>query len=155
MENRQESSPVQPGGAARPGGVARSGGLAVADVVRALATVRPAPDSAGVINQIRNLEDAKSAAAAAQARLAVAFDLLQRREQAATGMPADQLGAGVAAQIALARRESPAKGNRLLGLAKALVTEMPHTLAALDRRAAQRMARHPPRCAETAGPVRG
>ena len=37
----------------------------------------------------------------------------------------------MAAQIALARRESPAKGNRLLGLAKALVTEMPHTLAAL------------------------
>ena len=47
-------------------------------------------------------------------------------------MPADQLGAGVAAQIALARRESPAKGGRLLGLAKALVTEMPRTLAALE-----------------------
>ena len=47
-------------------------------------------------------------------------------------MPADQLGAGVAAQIALARRESPAKGGRLLGLAKALVTEMPHALAALE-----------------------
>ena len=39
---------------------------------------------------------------------------------------------GVGAQIALARRESPAKGGRLLGLAKALVTEMPHTLAALE-----------------------
>jgi hypothetical protein len=38
----------------------------------------------------------------------------------------------VAAQIALARRESPHRGSRLLGLAKALVTEMPHTLAALD-----------------------
>ncbi|HEX9089375.1 MAG TPA: DUF222 domain-containing protein, partial [Arthrobacter sp.] len=42
------------------------------------------------------------------------------------------LGAGVGAQIALARRESPARGGRLLGLAKALVTEMPHTLAALE-----------------------
>ena len=39
---------------------------------------------------------------------------------------------GIGAQIALARRESPAKGSRLLGLAKALVTEMPHTLAALE-----------------------
>ena len=64
--------------------------------------------------------------------MSVAFDLLQRREQADAGMPAAELGAGVGAQIALARRESPAKGGRLLGLAKALVTEMPHTLAALE-----------------------
>lgn len=70
--------------------------------------------------------------AARQARLSVAFDQLQRRERAAAGIPADQLGAGIGAQIALARRESPAKGNRLLGLAKALVMEMPHTLAALE-----------------------
>ncbi|SDL66168.1 HNH endonuclease [Arthrobacter sp. ok362] len=70
--------------------------------------------------------------AARQARLAVAFELQQRREQADAGVPTDQLGAGVAAQIALARLESPAKGGRLLGLARALVTEMPHTLAALE-----------------------
>ena len=36
------------------------------------------------------------------------------------------------AQIALARRESPSRGGRFLGLAKALATEMPHTLAALQ-----------------------
>ncbi|GAP54887.1 hypothetical protein AHiyo6_14520, partial [Arthrobacter sp. Hiyo6] len=47
-------------------------------------------------------------------------------------MPATDLGKDVAAQIALARRESPARGSRLLGLAKALMTEMPHTLAALQ-----------------------
>ena len=46
--------------------------------------------------------------------------------------PGRGTGQGVAAQIALARRESPSRGSRLLGLAKALVTEMPHTLAALD-----------------------
>ncbi len=86
----------------------------------------------GLIAEIRALEDRKSALAARQARLAVAFDLLQRREQADAGMPAAELGAGVGAQIALARRESPARGGRLLGLAKALVTEMPHTLAALE-----------------------
>ena len=103
-----------------------------AEVARALAAVRPARDSAGLISEIRELEDAKSALAARQARLTVAFDLLQRREQADAGMPAAELGAGVGAQIALARRESPAKGGRLLGLAKALVTEMPHTLAALE-----------------------
>ncbi|MEQ4519204.1 DUF222 domain-containing protein [Pseudarthrobacter sp. B907] len=85
-----------------------------------------------LIAEIRALEDRKSALAARQARLSVAFDVLQRREQAGVGVPAEQLGAGVGAQIALARRESPARGGRLLGFAKALVTEMPHTLAALE-----------------------
>jgi len=105
---------------------------AVKDLVRILATVPAATDSAGLIDEIRDLEDLKSAAAALQARRAVAFDALQRREQAAAGVPAEKLGTGVGAQIALARRESPAKGGRLLGLAQALVTEMPHTLAALE-----------------------
>ena len=104
----------------------------VTDVARALAAVRPARESAGLIGQLRELEDLKSAAAALQVRIAVAFDLLQRREQRDLGVPAAELGAGIGAQIALARRESPAKGSRLLGLAKALVTEMPHTLAALE-----------------------
>lgn len=80
---------------------------------------------------MRDLEDLKSAAASMQARSSVAFDVQQRRAQAESGLPADELGKGVAAQIALARRESPARGGRLLGLAKALVTEMPHTLTAL------------------------
>ncbi|OOP61067.1 hypothetical protein BMF89_14175, partial [Arthrobacter sp. SRS-W-1-2016] len=87
-------------------------------------------DGAELINQLRGLEDLKSAAAAAQARIAVAFDAVQRSADAAAGVPADERGRGVAAQVALARRESPAKGSRLLGLAKALVTEMPRTLAA-------------------------
>jgi hypothetical protein len=116
--------------------VVRAGqGVQVTDVARFLAAVRPAADrdgGAGLVDQLRELEDLKSAAAALQARIAVAFDLAQRRTQRAAGVPAPELGAGVGAQIALARRESPARGSRLLGLAKALVTEMPHTLAALD-----------------------
>ena len=107
-------------------------GVTVAEAARALADVLPAGDSAGLINQIRELEDAKSAAAASQARLTVTLDLLQRREQSDAGVPADQLGTGVGAQVALARRESPAKGGRFLGMAKALVTEMPRTLHALE-----------------------
>jgi hypothetical protein len=38
----------------------------------------------------------------------------------------------VATEVALARRDSPARGSRHLGFAKALVHEMPHTLAALE-----------------------
>ena len=96
-----------------------------------LAASRPCPGRAELIDQLRELEDLKSAAAALQARIAVAFDGLERRAHAETGLPAAYLGTGVGAQIALARRESPAWGGRLLGLAKALVTEMPYTLAAL------------------------
>ncbi|WP_461165115.1 HNH endonuclease [Arthrobacter sp. R4-81] len=112
--------------------LAGSRGTSVGDVLSALAGVRPCGDGAGLIGQLRDLEDLKSAAAALQARIAVAFDADQRRTQRAAGVPAAELGKGVAAQIALARRESPARGGRLLGLAKALATEMPHTLAALQ-----------------------
>ncbi|CAI3798917.1 hypothetical protein NKCBBBOE_02196 [Pseudarthrobacter sp. MM222] len=124
------------GGAAGPcDGLCGGCGLTevtVADLVRFVAGL-PAPDSpAALIDETRELEDLKSALAARRARNAVAFDLAQRRAQRAAGVPVAELGTGVAAQIALARRESPAKGGRLLGLAKALVTEMPHTLAALE-----------------------
>jgi hypothetical protein len=39
----------------------------------------------------------------------------------------------LASEVALARRDSPARGNQHLGFAKALVFEMPHTLAALEQ----------------------
>ncbi|MFJ4025819.1 DUF222 domain-containing protein [Paenarthrobacter sp. NPDC089989] len=88
--------------------------------------------SKDLVDQLRVLEDMKSAISALQAKIAVAFDLAQRQEQAIAGVPASEQGRGVAAQVALARRESPSKGSRLLGLAKALVTEMPRTLTALE-----------------------
>ncbi|GAA4024374.1 HNH endonuclease signature motif containing protein [Arthrobacter methylotrophus] len=89
-------------------------------------------DRAELIDQLRALEDLKSAVAGAQARITVAFDAAQRSAESDLGVPVAEQGRGVGAQIALARRESPARGSRLLGLAKALVTEMPRTLAALD-----------------------
>ena len=113
-------------------------GTWVRDLIDAVASFRPnaagtePADGAELIDLLRALEDLKSAAAAAQARIAVAFDAAQRSADAAAGVPAEEQGRGVSAQVALARRESPARGSRLHGLAKALVTEMPHTLAALD-----------------------
>ena len=126
MDGKQEPDAGQQAGTVRPAA------QAVAGLTGHPAGGRLSDGGACLIAEIRALEDQKSALAARQARLSVAFDLLQRREQADAGMPAAELGAGVAAQIALARRESPAKGGRLLGLAKALVTEMPHTLAGLE-----------------------
>ena len=83
------------------------------------------------IDQLRALEELKSAAAAAQARAAADLDESVRRQHAAAGLPARQQGRGVASQVALARKDSPSRGGRHLGLAKALVHEMPFTLAAL------------------------
>lgn len=85
-----------------------------------------------LIERIAELERIKSAAAAGQARAAAALDAARRSAEAAAGMPTAQRGRGVASEIALARRDSPARGARHLGFAKALVHEMPHTLAALE-----------------------
>jgi hypothetical protein len=79
------------------------------------------------------LEQLKRAACAAQARLAVRVDELARRRQRAAGRSGEQLGAGVGAQIALARLESPHRGSRHLGLAKTLHAELPEALRRLAR----------------------
>ncbi len=89
-------------------------------------------DESALVERIAALERLKAAAAARQARLTVALDTARRSAEAAAGMPAARRGRGVAAEVALARRDSPTRGGRHLGLAKALVREMPHTLAALE-----------------------
>jgi hypothetical protein len=98
-----------------------------------LAAVDPHADEATLIEQIADLERLKSAAAAGQARVTARLDQLRRADEAAAGLPKAKQGRGVASEVALARRDSPARGNRHLGFAKALVNEMPHTLAALER----------------------
>ncbi|MFF2315730.1 HNH endonuclease [Arthrobacter sp. NPDC058097] len=102
-------------------------------------------DNTGLIDQIRAYENVKCWAAGQQARLSLTFEARLRQEQADRGnhagrtLTAEDLGKdrtkehglGAAEQIALARGESPHRGQRLLGTAKALV-QMPHTQAALD-----------------------
>jgi Domain of unknown function (DUF222) len=97
-----------------------------------LAAVDPHADEAGLVERIAWLERVKSAAAAGQARAAAALDEKRRADEAAAGVPKAKQGRGVASEVALARQDSPARGGRHLGLAKALVHEMPHTLAALE-----------------------
>ncbi|CAJ1582086.1 HNH endonuclease [[Mycobacterium] wendilense] len=90
-------------------------------------------DEAALVARIDELETLKASAAAAQARATAA--LAQRRmvAEAERGVPVARRGRGLAAEVALARRDSPARGNQHLGFAKALVHEMPQTLAALER----------------------
>ncbi len=87
--------------------------------------------AAGLVDQITARENAKDAIAAEQARLMVALDQRIRAERAAKGVPAARQGEGIAKQVGLARRESPNYGALLLGRAKVLVNQMPHTLQAL------------------------
>ncbi|MFE4198251.1 HNH endonuclease [Paenarthrobacter sp. NPDC056912] len=107
-------------------------GSSVEELRAAVASIRPALSDKALIDQLRGLEELKSAIAGLQARVAVAFDRSRRRAQAATGVPVSEQGQDVGAQVALARRESPNRGARLLRLAKALVSEMPRTMAALE-----------------------
>ncbi|MGV0853939.1 HNH endonuclease, partial [Mycolicibacterium phlei] len=52
--------------------------------------------------------------------------------EAAAGVPKSKRGHGLASEVALARRDAPNVGGRHLGMARALVEEMPYTLAALE-----------------------
>ena len=105
------------------------------DVVRGwradMATMPLPTDDAARVDLLRAAEELKAAAAALQARVTVEFAASQRAQKEAAGVDPRDAGRGIAAQVALARRESPTQGARSLGLARALVEELPHTLEAL------------------------
>ena len=82
------------------------------------------------IDQISELERLKAAAAAAQARITEAFDASQRRA-APSLKPTGEVVRSITAQVALARRESPARGQQHVGVALGLVRDLPQTLDAL------------------------
>ena len=103
----------------------------IALIRKALAQPSPAQDDTGRIDRIRVLEELKAAAAAEQARESVAFLESQIAERAAAGVSTRRLTVGISDQVALARRESPYKGDRFLRLATALADDMPHALAAM------------------------
>ena len=84
-----------------------------------------------LVEVLRAAEEEKCRLEALQVEVTARLDEVVRRRHAAAGVRAEKQGAGVASQVALARRESPNRGARHLGLAKILVAEMPHTLAAM------------------------
>src|SRR3954454_4924130 len=79
------------------------------------------------IDELHELEVLKAALEARQARLSLAFDTSQRALAAPRGLPSARQARANADQIALSRRTSPHRGRILLGLAKAVLEEMPHT----------------------------
>jgi hypothetical protein len=94
-----------------------------------LAGPPPGASEAELVDWIAGLEAVKCTAEAVQAEAAVRLEEAVRARQLEAGVPARRLGEGVASQVALARRVSPEKGAKLLGLAKILTAEMPHTFA--------------------------
>lgn len=82
------------------------------------------------IDQISALEALKGAAAAAQARITEAFDRSQR-DAAPDRKSPSEVSRSIGSQVALARRESPTRGQQHLGVALGLVRDMPNTLASL------------------------
>ncbi|WP_309647353.1 HNH endonuclease [Nocardioides sp.] len=96
-------------------------------VATALAALPRDVSDAERIGLITTLERLKNAASAAQAMAAVDVDHSQRAAQVEAQVPARRVGEGVAAQLGLARRESPFRGARWLSVARVLRTQMPHT----------------------------
>lgn len=88
-------------------------------------------DDAARIDVIRALEVLKCAAEGVQTVVTEQFDRSQRCVAAARGEAKERQGRGVAHQIALARRESPHRGQRHVSLARTLASDFPQTLAAL------------------------
>ena len=82
------------------------------------------------VDALRALEELVCTATAAQAALAAELDASQRALQADAGTRAAEQGRGVASIVAFARRESRHRGERHLGLATIVRTELPHTWAA-------------------------
>ncbi|CDO07500.1 DUF222 domain-containing protein [Mycolicibacterium cosmeticum] len=90
-------------------------------------------DEATLRGLVEQFERLKAAAAAAQARATEAWATKRHAAEMAAGIPKKKRGRGLASEVALARRVAPKRGGQHLGLATALVREMPHTLAALER----------------------
>ena len=108
------------------------GVCSVGGVFESVFDIDPGASEAQLRDQIAHWERLKATAAAAQARATALWAQKRRAREQAAGMPAAKQGRGLASEVALARHDSPVRGNQHLGFAKALVHEMPHTLAALE-----------------------
>lgn len=104
----------------------------IRNVFESLFEIDPEASEAELRAQVEKLEQVKSAAAAAQARATALWAAKRRAAEAAAAIPASRRGRGLPTEVALARHDAPVCGGTHLGMAHALVHEMPHTLAALE-----------------------
>src|SRR4051794_10074632 len=98
--------------------------------VRRLAADAVGLDDSERIDRLDALESLRCATEAALSETTADFVVSQRAATAARGVPPERRDRGLAAQVALARRESPVRGQQRVALAMILRTELPHTRAA-------------------------
>ena len=125
---------VDPG----PGPAAATTAAVILAFIDDLATMNAAVDDRAAVDTLEALERLKSAAAAAQARTTGGLESHRRDTQPVPGNRRARRArrvsdAGLGMEIGLARRESPHQGRRHLTLARALLTDLPCTLARLTR----------------------
>lgn len=99
--------------------------------VEAMAGSEGPDDDDARVEMLGALERLTCAAAGLQAEITAALDACVRRAEEERGIPSERRGRGVAADVALARRESPHRGRQHVGLARILTDEMPCTRRAL------------------------
>ena len=117
--------PVQPGPPSPDPMVARLDEV-LAELAAAVADCTPVADAAR-IDRIARLEQLRAATAALQVAESVRFAQSQVAEQLAADVHPDRIGRGIAEQIGLACRISPATAARRLNTARALWCELPDT----------------------------
>jgi hypothetical protein len=96
-----------------------------------VAAVGARPDAVGDgerIDRIVAIDALMAALAAARVEETGAFCGSQLASQRACGVAERRLGAGIAEQVALARKMSPASGRRYVAMARTLTDSMPQTL---------------------------
>lgn len=92
----------------------------------------PVSDQRSAVDRIQLVGQVMGMLESDQAAVAVEFRELRLAQETADGVPVAKRGKGVHAELALARRESPARGKQFLETALALAEDLPHTQAALD-----------------------
>ena len=84
------------------------------------------------IEHIRLLEKLKAAAGALQARETMVLEQYRFNAEALAEVPKHRWGKGLAAEVGLARGQSTSRGHKALNIARALLTDLPFTYAALQ-----------------------
>src|SRR5690625_7944455 len=109
-----------------------SGAAMMAEVRAMLDMLDPADIEAQLIDRIRRVKDVMAAMTAVQAEDAAELEALRHENEKARGVPKARRGNGLAAELGLARGQSPARGTKYLTLARTLEDDMPHTKNALE-----------------------
>ncbi|MGO1961263.1 MAG: HNH endonuclease, partial [Yaniella sp.] len=92
--------------------VSVSGAARMAEVRAMLDMLDPADTEAQLIDRIRRVKDVMAAMTAVQAEDAAELEARRHVDEAARGVPKTRRGNGLAAEIGLARGQSPARGTK-------------------------------------------